>query len=204
MHLERADGRDDHDAVGLEAGLAALDVEELLRAEVGAEAGFGHHVVGELQRGRRRRHRVAAVRDVGERAAVDERGRALQRLHEVRRDRVLEQRRHGAVGVQLPGAHRLPLAGVGDDDVAEPRLEVFEVLGQAEDRHDLGGHGDVEAGLARIAVGDAAERADDLAQRAVVHVHARAATRRGAGRCRARCPSRCGCRSARRAGCAPR
>ncbi len=44
-------------------------------------------------------------------------------------------------------------------------------LGEAEDRHHLGGDRDVEAGFARIAVGDAAERADDLAQRAVVHVH---------------------------------
>ena len=41
---------------------------------------------------------------------------------------------------------------------------------EAEDRHHLGGDGDVEAVLAREAVGDAAERVDDLAQRAVVHV----------------------------------
>ena len=39
------------------------------------------------------------------------------------------------------------------------------------DRHDLGGRGDVEAALARIAVGAAAERDGDLAQGAVVHVH---------------------------------
>ena len=94
VHLERADGRDDDRAVGLEAGLAALDVDELFGAEVRAEAGLGHDVVGELQRRLRRDHRVAAVRDVGERAAVDEGGVVLQRLHEVGRDRVLEQRRH--------------------------------------------------------------------------------------------------------------
>jgi hypothetical protein len=40
VHLERADGRDQHRAVGREPGLAALDVEKLLAAEVGAEAGF--------------------------------------------------------------------------------------------------------------------------------------------------------------------
>ena len=49
-------------------------------------------------------------------------------------------------------------------------LQVVEVRGEAEDRHDLGGDDDVEAVLARIAVGGAAERADDVAQRAVVHV----------------------------------
>ena len=52
VHLQGADGGDDHGSGGLQAGLAALDVEELLRSQVGAEAGFGHHVVGELQRGR--------------------------------------------------------------------------------------------------------------------------------------------------------
>ncbi len=41
---------------------------------------------------------------------------------------------------------------------------------EAEDRHHLGGDHDVEAVLARIAVGGAAERDRDVAQRAVVHV----------------------------------
>ncbi len=50
VHLERADGGDDHHRVGLQPGLAALDVEELLGAEVGAEAGLGDDVVGELER----------------------------------------------------------------------------------------------------------------------------------------------------------
>ena len=52
-----------------------------------------------------------------------------------------------------------------------PLLQVLEARGEAEDRHDLGGHDDVEAVFARIAVGRAAERDDDVAQRAVVHVH---------------------------------
>jgi hypothetical protein len=39
--LERADRRDDDRAGRREPGLAALDVDELLRAEVGAEAGLG-------------------------------------------------------------------------------------------------------------------------------------------------------------------
>ena len=190
--------------IRLEAGLAALDVEEFLGAEIGAEAGFGHDIVGELERGRRRDHRVAAMRDIGERAAVDEGRRAFQRLHQIRRDRFLQQRRHRAVRLEVLGADRLTLAGIGDDDVAEPLLEVVEVLGEAEDRHDFRGDRDVEAGFARIAVGDAAERADDLAQRAVVHVHDAAPGDAAASRCRAHCPNRCGCRSAPTADCAPR
>ena len=55
VHLQGADGGDQHDAIRRQAGLAAFDVEEFLGAEVGAEAGFGHHVIGELERGGRRR-----------------------------------------------------------------------------------------------------------------------------------------------------
>ncbi len=46
------------------------------------------------------------------------------------------------------------------------------LLRQAEHRHHLGGDRDVESVLAREAVGDAAQAADDGAQRAVVHVEA--------------------------------
>jgi hypothetical protein len=42
---------------------------------------------------------------------------------------------------------------------------------EAEDRHDLRGHGDVETRLPRKAVRDAAERGHDVPQRPVVHVH---------------------------------
>ena len=48
VHLERADrGHDDH-GVGLQAGLAAFDVEKLLGAQVGPEAGLRNDVIGQL------------------------------------------------------------------------------------------------------------------------------------------------------------
>ena len=140
-------------AAGRQAGLAALDVDEFLGAEIGAEPGLGHHVVGELERGGGGDHGVAAVRDIGERSAMDERRIVLERLHQIGRQRILEQRRHRAVGLQIAGADRLLLAGVADDDLAQPLFQILEAGGQAEDRHDLGGHDDVEAVLARIAVG---------------------------------------------------
>ena len=171
VHLERADSGDEHHAVRREPGLAALDVEEFLGAEIGAEAGFGHHIIGELERGGGGEHRVAAMRDIGEGAAVDEGGRAFQRLHQIGRERVLQQRGHRPLRLEFAGAHRLTVAGIGDDDIAEACLEVVDILGEAEDRHHFRRDGDVEAVLARKAVGDAAERADDRAQRAVVHVH---------------------------------
>jgi hypothetical protein len=62
------------------------------------------------------------------------------------------------------------VAAIGDDHVAQPPLQVLEVRRQAQDRHDLGRHRDVKAGLARKAVGHPAERGHGIAQRPVVHV----------------------------------
>ena len=93
VHLERADGGDQHHRVGRKPGLAALDVDEFLGAEIGAETRFGHYIVGELERGGGGHHRIAAMRDVGEGAAMDEGGRAFQRLHQVGRQRVLQAAR---------------------------------------------------------------------------------------------------------------
>ena len=90
-----------HHAVGLEPGFAAFDVEEFLGAEIGAEAGLGDHIVGELERGLGGDHRIAAMRDIGERTAMDEGRVVLERLHQVRRERVLEQRRHRAGGREI-------------------------------------------------------------------------------------------------------
>src|SRR6202034_4441914 len=81
-----------------------------------------------------------------------------------------EQHRHGAVRLELAGTYRLPVAGIGDDDIAEPLFQIVEIAGKAEDRHHLGGDGDVETVLARKTVGDAAERGHHRAQRAIVHV----------------------------------
>ena len=77
------------------------------------------------------------------------------------------------------GAHRFAVAGIGDDDVAEPLLQIVEILGQTEDRHHFGGDRDVEAGLARIAVGDAAERTTiSRSARSFMSMTRRQATRR--------------------------
>ena len=171
MVLERADRCHHDDGVGLQAGQAALDVQELLSAQVGAEAGLGDAVVAQRAGHLRGHDGVAAVRDVGERAAVHERRRALERLHEVGLERVLEQRGHGALGVQVVRGDGLVVEGVADHDAAEALLQVGDAGGQAEDGHDLAGHGDVEAVLARHAVGPAAQAAHDVAQLAVVHVH---------------------------------
>jgi hypothetical protein len=110
------------------------------------------------------------VGDVGERAAVHEGRRPLEGLHEVGGERIPQQHGHRAIGPEVASGNRLRPPRVADDDVSDTPLQVRPRLGQAEDRHQLRGDDDVEAVLARVAVGGAAERDDHLAQRAVVHV----------------------------------
>ena len=171
--LEGAHGGDEHHRGRHDARGAALDVEELLGAQVRAEAGLGDHVVGQAHRGGGGHHGVAAVRDVGERAAVHEGGVVLERLHEVGLDGVLQQGGHGTLGVDVGDGDGLAVVGVGDHHAGEALLEVREVGGEAEHGHDLGGHRDVEAVLARHAVGHAAEAVapdDPVLARALAHL----------------------------------
>ncbi len=126
MHLERPHRRHHHRGVGPEPGHPALDVEEFLPAEIGPEAGLGDDEVTELQPGAGRHHRIAAMGDVGEGAAMDEGGVALDGLDEVRRQRVLEEHRHRAVGGEVARGDRLPVAGLGDDDPAQPLDQVVD------------------------------------------------------------------------------
>ncbi len=95
---------------------------------------------------------------------------ALDGLHQVGQDRVLEQDHHRAHRLEVGRGDRLPREGQRDDDALEPASQVLGVLGEAERGHDLRGRGDVEAGLPRHPVDRAAEADDDVAQRAVVHV----------------------------------
>ncbi len=204
MHLEGAHGGDDDRRVRLQPGLAALDVEELLGAEIGPEPGLGDDVIGQLQRGLRRDDRVAAMRDVRERPAMDKGRVVLQRLHQVRRDRVLQQHRHRARRLQLLGAHQLARPRLADDDVAEPPLQIGEIARRdrrsPSPRRRRRCRTRPRAGT-RSRPRRARRRSSAAPGRSC---RGRAARSRGASRCRVRCPSRCGCRPSRRAGCSRR
>ena len=109
--------------------------------------------------------------DVGEGAAVDEGRGALQGLHQVRLDGVLQQGGHGALGLQVMGGDGLILIGVGHHHLGQTGLQVGQVGGQAQHRHDLAGNGDLKAVLAGHTAGLAAQAVHNVAQLAVVHVH---------------------------------
>ena len=103
MVLQGPDRGYQHHRVGGEAGHAAFDVQELLCAQVGAEAGLSDGVVPKIQGHPGGHHRVAAVGDIGKGAAVDEGGSALQGLDQVGLQGVLQQGGHGPGGLQITG-----------------------------------------------------------------------------------------------------
>ena len=170
MHLERTERRDEDERTRPDVRLPALDVEELLAPQVEAEACLRDGVVAERHREPRRDHAVAAVRDVAERAAMDDRRAALFRLDQVRLERIAQHRRHRARSADVTRGDRLAVVRVRDDDAREALLQVLVARREREDRHDLARGGDVEALLARSTVRLSTEADDASAEEAVVHV----------------------------------
>ena len=171
VHFKSPDCCDDDDGVRFNAGETALNVHEFFRAEVCAETGFRNGDLAHLEGQLRSDDRVAAMRDVGEGAAVYEGRRVLDRLDEVRLDSVLHEDSHCAFDAELAGRHEVAVQVISYGDVAHALLQVHEVAGQAQGRHDFRGDGNHEVVFPRESADLASHADDDVAQGPVVHVH---------------------------------
>ena len=171
--LQRPRRGDENDGGGCQPARAADDVDELLEAEIAAEAAFRDDVVGELQPDEVGDERAVAVRDVREGPSVDERRLAFERLHEIGLERVLEENGHRAGDLELLGRHRLAVVRRRERDRAEAAPDVSAVGGHRHQRHHLGGGRDVEPRLARerLVLSDPDV---DAAQKAILDVQAAA------------------------------
>ena len=169
--LQGADRCHDHHRGGPQSGHPALDVHKFLSPQVRGEARLGHGVVRQLQSHAGGCDGVAPVGDVGEGPAVDEGGGAVQRLDQIGLDGILQQGGHSPLSPQVVGRDRPPVIGIGHNHAGQARLQVGDAVRQAEDRHDLGGHRDLEAVLPGHALHPAPQSADDVAELAVVHIH---------------------------------
>ena len=164
-------GHDDHGA-GLHPRRPALDVQEFFRPQVRAEARLCYHVVRQLEGGVGGGDGIAAVGDVGEGSAVNQGRGVLQGLDQIGLDGVLQKRSHGPLGLQVGGGDRPVVVGVAHNDAGEPLLQVLQAGSQAQHRHNLGGHGDVEAVLPGHPLHPAPQAVHDVSELPVVHVHA--------------------------------
>ena len=89
------------------------------------------------------------MRNVGERTAMNKGRVVLERLHQVRLHGLRQKHGHRAIRLDVAAIDGRAVTTIGDDDVAKTLLQVLDVGGEAENRHHLGGDGDVEPGLAR-------------------------------------------------------
>ena len=105
---------------------------------------------------------------------MDERGGMLQRLNQVGLQSVLQQSGHSALCVQVTGGDGLAGVSIADHQTSQSGLQVVDVGGQAQNRHDLGSHGDVVAVLTGGTVDLAAQAVNDEPQLTVVHIDAAA------------------------------
>ena len=137
VHLERADGRDQHGRVGQQPRRAALDVDKLLEADVGAKPRLGDDepaLPHELEPDVVGQHGGVAVRDVGKGARVHEHGRRFQRLHQRRLDRVAHQHGQRAADAEVVGRDGRARLGRGDDHRAQPLAHVPQARSSAPAR----------------------------------------------------------------------
>ena len=95
---------------------------------------------------------------------------AFQGLDQVGVHRVPQQSGHCALGFDIPCINRLALIIVGNEDVAQPLLQIRHILGQTQDGHNLAGYGDNEVVLPGHAVDFATQAHNHIAQGPVVHV----------------------------------
>ena len=110
--------------------------------------------------------------DIGEGAAVHDSGGAFQRLYQVGVDGVLQKSSHSAVCLQVAGKYGLSIIGISYQDITQTLFQVFTVFCQAQNCHNLAGHRDDEAVLTGDAVDFSAKAYHDIAQCAVIHIHA--------------------------------
>ena len=170
VNLQSADGGDDDRGVRHQPRGAAFDVEEALGAHIGGKPGLGDEEVAAADADQVRDHRRVAGRDVAERTGVDEDGRVLERLEQVRLDRVAQDDCHRSRGVELLCRDRFAIGRVADHDPSQPPAHVLQRCGQRQDRHDLRGGRDVKARLPDDAVFVRTEADDDVAKHPVADV----------------------------------
>ena len=135
--LERSHRSDEHRRVRTQSAGAALDVHELLKAEVCSETGLGYDVIGVAEREAVCHDGAASVGDVAEWPRMDERGLTFRRLHEVRQERLPQQGHERTDRAHLRRRYGLSVLADGDGDTGKPLSEVCRVGGEREDSHDL-------------------------------------------------------------------
>ena len=124
MILQRAYRGNNNHGIGLQVAQTALDVQELLSAQVSTKSSFRYGVIAQSQRHARCHDGIAAVRNIREGTAMHECRRSFKRLHQVRLDGILQKSCHSAFRVQLMRRNGLIIVRVAHHNATQALLEV--------------------------------------------------------------------------------
>ena len=61
----------------------------------------------------------------------------LERLDQIGHKGIPQKRRHGPLGLEISGMNGLAVSGISDDDISQPPLQIRQIFGQTEYRHNL-------------------------------------------------------------------
>ena len=95
----------------------------------------------------------------------------LQRLHQIGTKCLPQQRRHGALRLQITGENRLARRIIANENATQPLPQIVEITGKAQNGHDFAGDADLEAVEAGRAVCFTAQSDFNPPQSTVVHIH---------------------------------
>src|SRR4029077_3411462 len=138
VKLECAKRSYHHGRCWLESREATLDVEKFLRPEITPESSLRNDIVCTSQCDGIGKNRTIPVGDITERTRMHERRGSLQRLNQIRQQRISKQYCHGPGTSKLFCPYWLTIHCNPNDDLPEPVSQVGLTRCQSEHRHDFG------------------------------------------------------------------
>ena len=170
VHLQSLSGSHEHSQLRSDTRLAAFDIIEFLRTQIGAESSFGDDIVtiGHGQTGCQ--HGVTSVSDIGKRTAVYESRCVLGGLHQIRMQGIFQQHTDGSGHAHILHAERFVVDGSSEQNVFDAATQILFILCQTENGHDFRSRSNVETALHSHAVCLGSQAGYDVTQVAVVHV----------------------------------
>lgn len=169
VHFQRACRSYDDNGRRIQSGLAAFDIQEFLCTQVKRESGFRDGIVSKMKGHPGGQHGVAAVGNVGKRAAVQETGHSFHGLNQIGHQGIFQQGHDGTGNAQFPCEYGLVIRRESDHDAVDAFFHVLVGSGKAQARHDFRSRGDIEACFSGEPL--LVEPHDDGTQGTVVHVH---------------------------------
>jgi len=171
VHLESANGRREHGHMRLQTTVAALDIPELLKADIRRKPTLGDMIIEHLEADPVGNDGRLADGDVGKGSGVNHAGLILGGTHEGRIDGIAHPGGHGISHFQIAGCHGIAAPVKSYGDVVQAFLQVRQVSHDRQNRHQFGADGNPEFGLHHVSVHAAAHADDNVAQRLGTEIH---------------------------------